>query len=219
MRLLFGLSIIATLAGWPDHAGAQRVDAGEFQRFLASDVYQTLVTRAVHRVPPAILHDCPGRRRAQGTVSVLKPMTFGPDGILNGGAWKQTLPVSGCGRDTILNFYFAVYGRGRINTVIGAPGTTHADPVLQQGAWKYAAMGAGGLAKDCKRFDIENTTFEGYGFAKPPTPDPGPEQKFRRWWETWTLTGCDRTFDVPVDFSPDPGGTQILVPMNGVVER
>ena len=219
MRPLWAVAVALTLLSGADRAAAQQVDAAKFQRFLASEVYQTLVTRALHRLPPAQFHECPGGRKAKGTVTVLKPVTFGPDGILDGGSWKQTLPVSGCGNDTILNFYFTVIARGRIETVIGAPGTTHADPVLQQDAWKYATMGAGGLAKDCKHFDIRNTTFESYGFPKPPAPDPGADQKFRRWWETWTLAGCSRIFDVPVDFSPDPSGTQIVVPMNAVVER
>jgi hypothetical protein len=47
--------------------------------------------------------------------------------------------------------------------------------------------------------------------------DPGPDKRLRPWWETWTLVGCGRTIDVPMDFIPrDTGGAQIIQPGDAV---
>jgi hypothetical protein len=114
--------VLAVLAGIPS-AAAQRVDPAEFQRFLKSEVYQTLITQALHRAPPAMARHCSEIRHTQGAVSVVRPMTFGPDGIMNGGAWEQTLAVSACGGKTIVKLYLEVTGRGKIRTAVGAPAT------------------------------------------------------------------------------------------------
>jgi hypothetical protein len=90
-----------------------------------------------------------------------------------------------------------------------------ADLTLQKDAITYAHVGAASVVKDCKKFDVTNTKFERFGLASPPTPDP--EQHFRRWWETWTLNGCGRSVDVPLDFDPSEKGTRIVQPGGSVV--
>ena len=149
---------------------------------------------------------------------ILKPISFGKDGFPNSGEWKQSFPVSGCGNDTILNFYFSANADEKINTIIGLPGTTHTGTVLGRDAVSYANLGASLVVKDCKAFDVKNTRFEAYGAPKPPVPDPGPGHPRRPWWETWTMTGCGRTVDVPIDFVPDETGTRIIQP-GGATER
>jgi hypothetical protein len=140
------------------------------------------------------------------------------DGFPNSGLWKQTFPVSGCGNDTILNFYFSAGSDEKINTIVGMPGTTRADTLLQRDAFTYANIGATTTARSCRIFVVKNTQFDAFGLRNPPLPDPGPEQRLRPWRETWTLTGCGRTFDVPLDFVPDQTGTQIIQP-GGTVEH
>jgi formylglycine-generating enzyme required for sulfatase activity len=68
------------------------------------------------------------------------------------------------------------------------------------------------LAKDCKHFDVKNTRFEGFGWSNPPSPDPGPDNPLRPWWETWIAVGCGHTLEVPINFVPDATGTTIAVP-------
>jgi hypothetical protein len=79
-------------------------------------------------------------------------------------------------------------------------------------------MGAALIAKDCKSFVVKNTKFEGFGHAKAPIADPGPGKSPAPWWETWTMIGCDRTVDVPIEYAPDATGTQITQP-GGAVAR
>lgn len=149
---------------------------------------------------------------------MIRPVAFGGDGFPNAGLWKQAFPVSGCGNDTILNFYFAAGANEKINTIVGIPGSTAADLVLQRDAVMYAQIGAKGVVNDCNAFTVRNTRFEGFGFAKPKTPDPGPGSHFRPWWETWTMIGCGHIVDVPLDFQPDATGTQIIQP-GGAIEH
>lgn len=134
------------------------------------------------------------------------------------GLWRQSFPVSGCGNDTSLNFFFSAGADEKINTVVAIPGETIADLTLQRDGLIYANFGALLVAKDCKTFEVKNTRFEGFGIPNPPIADPGPDQHLRPWWETWTMTGCGRTIDVPLDFVPGEKGTQIIQP-GGAVER
>jgi hypothetical protein len=151
-------------------------------------------------------------------VRILKPITFASDGLPNGGAWKESFPISGCGNDTTLNFYFVARADEKINTIVGFAGSTIGDPQLQRDALFYASLSAGARAKDCKTFDVKNTKFEAFGVDG--APDPGPTATSRRpWRETWTMVGCDHTLDVTVNFIPDATGTTIVSPVNETIER
>lgn len=74
------------------------------------------------------------------------------------------------------------------------------------------------VAKGCKSFDVTDTKFEGFRLSKAAAPDPGPDNHFRPWRETWTLIGCGVTIDIPIDFVPDAKGTQVIRAAD-VVER
>jgi hypothetical protein len=219
MRLGVVLFIIGSAAIIrPAQSQSQAGDGNRMQAFTRSEFYQGLINRALASVPQAVFKKCPTLVSSGSTVTVMRPISFGEDGFPNAGIWKQTFPVSGCGNDTILNFYFSAGTDEKINTVIGQPGTTHASLTLQRDALPYVTIGARLVAKDCNIFDVKNTKFEGYGLANPSAPDPGPNNGFRPWWETWTVAGCDRTVDVPIDFKPDDKGTQIIQP-GGAVAR
>lgn len=197
---------------------AQSFDLGQLHTFTRSQPYQTILAKALAAVPDAVLKRCPTLVSHGSKVILIKPVTLGEGGIPNGGAWKQSFPVSGCGNDTLLNFYFSATSDQKINTIVGAPGTTLADVTLQQDAGLYANAAASGAEKGCKTFTVKNTKFEAFGLAKPATPDPGTEARFRPWWETWTVVGCNRIIDVPIDFVPHDGGTQVIQP-GGLVQR
>lgn len=205
------LAVIVAVSA-PIAAPAAADDAGRMQAFTRSDFYLDLAERAIAALPPEVFRKCPGLVSNGSKVTILKPVAFGAGGRPNAGSWLQSYPVSGCGNDTTLNFWFSATADENIHTLIGVPGSTHADPLLQRDARKYVDVGAAVVARGCKAFVVTNSRFEGFGLANPPTPDPGPGDRYRPWWETWTLVGCNRTIDVPIDFQPDAKGTLIIQP-------
>jgi hypothetical protein len=213
------VSLACFMAGGPANAGAdeqpkaQRVDQQKMRAYLFSDGHKNLVSRVMATIPPTVFKRCPSLVSNGSNVNSLTPITFGEDGVPNSGAWKETFPVQGCGNDTVLNLYFSVANDGaKINGIAGFPGSTHADLILQKDALHHAEIGANSLAGNCAHFDVKNTRFEGHGLSEPATPDPGASARFRPWWETWTMVGCERTFDVMLDFMPDATGTTIAWP-------
>lgn len=222
------MAVIATVTGFVTPSAAQPVDQQQISRFLGSPSYKSVLNRALAQIRPDIFVRCANLRSTGARVFFYKPITFAADGAPNAGAWKQLIPVAGCGNDTVLNIIFVVHPDEKINFLILLPGTTHADPTLQRdalvevmpGPTMYAATH--GKKEDCKQFDITNTRFGGYGntLVNPAISDPGPNDHYRPWWETWTLSGCGRAYDVSVAFTPtkDRPGTNITVPGNRVVE-
>jgi len=198
---------------------AQTVDADRFRKFMNSDFHAALIAHAASLLPKEVFHSCPTLVSPEGTVTLEKSVSFAPDGIPNAGAWWERLPVAGCGNDTILNFRFSVGTDGKIAATVALPGTTHADLALQRDALKYAYIGARSRAKDCEGLNVKDTRFGGYGLRNHRAPDPGAGAPFRPWWETWTVVGCGRTFDVPMEFMPDRTGTQIVQTINDIIER
>jgi hypothetical protein len=182
------------------------------QSFLGSAAYRELIDRAFSALPAAIFRKCPSLAVAGSQVTVLRAVSFAPNGKPNGGLWRHTFPVKGCGNDTTVNLFFWVAPDERITTLFGIPGATHADLTLQRDAMPFADAGAGVVTRDCKAFIVIDSRFEGYGVAHPPIADPGPGAPGRPWWETWTLSGCDQLVEVPIDFVPDAKGTQIVQP-------
>jgi hypothetical protein len=202
----------------PIASDAQTNDGSPIQKFIKSDFYKGLVDRAMAGLPQAVFRRCPALVSDDSRVTVLKPIVFGADGWPNAGSWKQQFPVKGCGNDTVLNIYVSAGADEKINTVIGIPGSTRADLTLQRDAVLYANTWATMVAKGCKSFDVTDTKFEGFRLSKPAAPDPGPDNHFRPWRETWTLIGCGVTIDIPIDFVPDAKGTQVIRAAD-VVER
>jgi hypothetical protein len=184
---------------------------------MKTAAYGQLVGSAFASLPASVFQRCPTLVSTGSQVTVLKPVSFDATGVPVSGSWVQRFPVSGCGNDTIWNLYFSGGASGKTSITIGVPGATHANLTLQRDAVRYANIGAGLLAQDCKTFVVKNTKFESYGLQTPATPDPGPGQRLRPWWETWTMTGCGKTVDVPIDFVPDQTGAQIIQPGGAIV--
>jgi hypothetical protein len=219
----FRVALLVTVFTMFTHAvksPGQAPDAS-LQSLIRTQSYQELVNNALGRLPSAVFQRCPSLVSSGSTVTVLEPVSFAKSGNPNAGSWKQAFPVSGCGNDTVLHIYFTATPDEKISTAVGLPGSTHADLTLQRNAVTYAqtgAIAAKNVAKDCNHFDVRNTKFESYGLAEPPTPDPGPGNGRRPWWETWTMTGCGQIIDVPIDFVPDTTGTTIIQP-GGAIKR
>lgn len=190
-------------------------DNAAFQAFTRTQFYQGLINRQFAAIPHDVFQRCPSLVSQGSQIKVLRPVTFAADGFPVDGLWKQSFPVSGCGNDTVLNFYFNATAAEKVDAVIAAPGDTHASLVLQQDASRYATVGT---LKACPAVYIKTTKFEAYGLKVPNTPDPGPGQPMRTWWESWTMVGCGHTYIVPLDFMPDAKRTTIVQP-GGVVEQ
>ncbi len=206
------IAALAAALNSPTAVAAQSADAARFREFVRSDFQRHLLLRAFASLPPAVFRRCPALMSDRSQVTPIRRVTFALDGFPDFGAWKESFPVSGCGNDTIINFYFVVRYNEKIDTFIALPGTTRADLILQRDARMQALTGGALMVKDCKNLTITNTKFESYGLSHPATPDPGPLHRLRPWWETWTMVGCGHKVEVPIDFTPDATGTLIVVP-------
>ena len=177
------LTTIASLAAAQDQA-----DLAKFQAFVRnSDAHKALISKALAALPPTIFRRCPNLVSQGSKVTILKRIAFDPSGGPNAGAWKEAFPVAGCGNDTILNFYFNASKGGKIDTFVGLPGATIADPLLQKDAMTEAlAAAARPETKDCKSLDVINTEYlretgaAVEGSKGPPWTNCGPSARARR---------------------------------------
>ena len=216
-RRSMGLLLVLRLM-LPGVAHSQAFDPVPFQTFLSSDVNKRLVTGALTSMPAEVFHTCPGLVISKAAVHVVEAIAFGADGVPTSGVWWERFPVQGCGNDTVLNIHFAATGDDNIEATATLPGSTRADPLLQRDAKLYAYVGAASHATSCRQFFVKNSQFGGYGLRSPGHPDPGNGARFRPWRETWTIVGCGRTFQVPMEFVPDATGTQVIQPQGEISE-
>jgi hypothetical protein len=149
---------------------------------------------------------CESIKPVNWQVTTYIPVEFGADGKPSKGSWKESVTSEGCGFTKILNVASAVGPDGTVKRLGLLPGSSHADPVLEQDARLQAFAAAGAmLPKDCKPVIITDTAFiaqEGTPSAQVlPGRDPHP------WREEWTLKGCGSTAIVTMHFIPDAKGT------------
>jgi hypothetical protein len=214
-RALLAALLAVVVAGAAPSGGGS--DAEALRSYLTSEAYKVLLNRALAALPAAVFRHCPKLVMQPWRLVVLQPVIFGSDGRPVGGAWRHSFPVSGCGNDTTLNLFFVAMADGRVTTIFGLPGTTHADLRLQNEALAQVTAAAE-LAGACDGYLVVDTRFGGYGAAPPAIADPGPEMGAKRpWWETWTLAGCGRVVELAIDFVPEAEGTHIMVPGGGAV--
>ncbi|CAA9267812.1 MAG: hypothetical protein AVDCRST_MAG08-3032 [uncultured Acetobacteraceae bacterium] len=122
------------------------------------------------------------------------------------GAVRQLVRVEGCGGRGLLNVMVApVPGGGeRVSPLF--PGTTIADPSLQRDGLRQAVAAARAVAPDCDRITVNETRFTGpAGLASRVGRVTQP------WTETWVLGACGRLLAVPMEFTPNEGGTAIRI--------
>ena len=192
-------------------AAAQLAPDAAFMAYMKTEPYKRLMAQAMARVSPIVAPKCAKQVLGETAVTPLVPVPFGPDGQPTGGGWKQTTPVRGCGNDTALNFQFFVGAEKRIITLVTTPGTTHTDLQQQRDAFAQAVIGLDGPSKGCRELTVLDAKFIQYGVRTPPMADPGPGAVFRLWEETWTVLGCGKRWEVPLNFIPNRTGTQIVV--------
>ena len=159
-------------------AAAQAAGAGSAMQFAAvlqnPGHRQTVLDAA--KDSPAWTHlSCPGARFAQAPeVGVYLPVVFDKSGVPVSGEWREGLTVSGCGAPMTLNVLTQITAPATLATGFLLPGSTIADPILQNYAQAFALKAAGGLPPGCKDGYVANTEFAAMRAPPPPSrPAPG----------------------------------------------
>jgi len=145
-----------------------------------------------------------------GEVGMLTPYREDAAGKPIAGSWKESMTQTGCGAPRLLNALTTVQPDGKV--VVGPllPGTTIADPELQEDSVQYAAAGLGTMPPGCERGGVIDTTFVGV-VGQPPGVSPKPGDTRKPWTERWTLQACAKHAVVGMRFTPDATGTGIEV--------
>ena len=173
---------------------------------LTGTEHRAALLQAVHSVNG---EGCPAAvYTTTGTVGILVPLQFDAAGQLTGGAWKEQIRESGCGGDRLLNAATIATAGGGLETRPLLPGTTIADPELQQDSVRYAAGAIGGMPPGCDQGAVTDTRFVGAD-GQPPGALPTPLDPPRPWTEIWTLQACAKRAQVEMHFKPDATGTDI----------
>ncbi len=195
----------------PDAAGGPAMLA-----YARTEPYRALLTQALARVPASVVPRCPKLNLDDGAIILFQPLQVAPDKTVVGGAWRHSRLARGCGADTVVNLFFFATSERRVMTVVGVPGTSRADLAQQRIARTFVLLALDPVAGGCQQFETVNTGFEAFGTKAPEVKDPGPGAEYRPWWETWTMLGCGKRYSVPLDFTPNRLGTQIVQP-GGIV--
>jgi hypothetical protein len=201
------LFLMVAVAATPGAGAAQTAAPVQLQQLVAKPDYQASLARQFAHLPPDVFQHCPGLVSKGSTVTVIQPVIFGSDGYPTAGMWEQRFPVSGCGNDTTINFFFVGHPDGNVQSIVAAPGDTHADPVLQRDSFRYVLTAVHLVAPACTALHVRTTSFDG-GDAGARGP----------WRETWTVAACGPTYRVPVTFTPDATGTQITAGAAALVQ-
>ena len=169
----------------------------------------TALQRAARAVDPPGSPPCPtASYTTTGEVGVLDPLRTDDKGQVTGGAIKESIRETGCGMDRQLNALTVVQADGSLQTQALLPGSTIADPQLQQDSVPYAAGAMGQMPAGCEQGGVVNTRYIGLD-GKPPGTRPAPGSTPQPWSEVWTLQACAKRADVTIHFKPDQTGTEI----------
>jgi hypothetical protein len=206
------LAVLSLLsAAMPDNALAQASPPLPLQAFIASQQFQAYIGNLFSRLPPDVFRRCGSLVSKVSTVSQTIPPVFASDGHPVSGAWKQSFPVSGCGNDTVINFFFAAQSSEKIVTILGAPGDTHADAALQKDADRDVVLATRLRAPACADPHVLNTTYDGRDTRERRKEDTPAQSDKAPWQETWTMSACSQIVKVRVNFVPDLTGTTISI--------
>jgi hypothetical protein len=200
---------LALLAAAPAAAATPPTNLQRFQTFLRSDAYRDALDEALSRLSPDVFRRCNGLLTTGARVTVTVPAVFDAAGAPTRGAWRQEIPISGCGNRTVLNLYFFVAQDGKLATINSAPGTTRADYNQQADALFQARTGAATIVKECETFAVRTTRFVAYQEAT-------GTARVRPWREIWTMIGCGASVDVPLDFTPNASGVEVSAPFGAI---
>jgi hypothetical protein len=183
-------------------------DSAQFETFLKDPVMRQNLINAAAKSTVIVQNPCSTAQYSVATrPMVLKPMVFDTAGHPTAGMLHFPVKEEGCGVTRILNTLIGVQGPGTAVTSALAPGSTHADPVLQKDA-SVRAFAAALVASlpdaACNVKYLADTEFIEREKAVEGSSTPTP------WRENWTVVLCNKQVVVPVNFTPDPTGTLIV---------
>ena len=171
---------------------------------LTAPEHRTALLQAAHAVDGPGMPACPDARyTTTGDIGLLQPVRLDSAGKPVSGAWKEQVRQTGCGIDRVLNAMTVIGQDGMLQVSPLLPGTTIADPQLQQDSVQYAASGLGGMPPGCQQGGVFNTRFVGEE-GGPPGTFPTAGSNPRPWTEIWTLQACAKRSDVEMSFTPTP---------------
>ncbi len=134
------------------------------------------------------------------SLAIFLAPVFDADGRLESGVWREGYDVTVCGVKRQLNIVF-IAKDGVLKMAAGLPGSSIADPILQNDA-SAAFYGKRGNCEQYFAFDTKFIEFTG------PALEAEPGQPSRAWREDWTLWACGKEIAVSYTFTPDASGTQ-----------
>ncbi|WP_428490133.1 hypothetical protein [Rhodopila sp.] len=205
-RKILLVALVGILLGTVAGQSALADDVPQFATFLKDPVMRQNVINAAAKSTVIVQNPCSAAQYSVATMPiVLKPMVFDSAGHPTAGMLKFPVKEEGCGITRILNTLIWVQGPGTEGTAALAPGTTHADPVLQKDASMRAYTAAVVAARPDPACDVKylaDTEFIEREKAGSSTPNP--------WRESWTIVLCNKKVVVPVKFIPDLKGTTIV---------
>lgn len=111
------------------------------------------------------------------------------------------IAIEGCGLRALRNWVFILQQDGARRVMQTLPGSTVADPLLQQDALRAARMSAQASAPGCQQIVAVTGDFDG------PDAEPGVPRRTRPWTETWIMNACGTRYSVPMLFTPTATGT------------
>jgi hypothetical protein len=178
--------------------------ANEFAAVMQDEGHRQDVLNAAQATPGWAQTACKTATYTQAPeVGVYAPIRFDAQGAPISGEWREGIVVTGCGQTHRLNVLTKVTAPATLATGPLLPGSTIADPVLQNAAQFYALKAAGGLPPGCTQAYIADTIFGGY--ETKPTADTAAAP----WQETWTLNLCGPPTRITLHFIPSAQGVSV----------
>ena len=178
----------------------------ELKAFLERPEQKQAVLEIMGQQWRTVVENCTSPKLQTMGVLIGMPPKFDANGVPISGEWLMAGQVAGCGETHVFTVEYLFAPDGQMKRIGLLPGTTHAGPVLQRDALKFAMMGMANLTpKDCKDFKFVDTKFIDY--------EPTGVGR-RPWSEEWTVRACGVTGVVTMHFTPDPTGTTIVAESN-----
>jgi hypothetical protein len=209
MTALACLGVVLVL-GTP---GAGAADAPQLppglDRLLSRPDHRVALLQAAEAVEAVQTRPCPHATYVTtGQVEVLQPLKLNAHGQPVAGAWKESVNVTGCDTDRVMNALTTVMPNGVLKTRPLLPGTTIAGPQLQADSVEYAAAAMGDMPAGCEQGGIVDTAYARMD-GEPDGAKPPPGAVMKPWTELWTLQACSKRAVVIMHFTPDGTGTEI----------
>ncbi|HEY7551730.1 MAG TPA: hypothetical protein VH913_19700 [Hyphomicrobiaceae bacterium] len=215
-RIVAGVAALAAAAAVAEAQTSQQLAAGgispAFAQYLNSksnrDVINQVIRAQASRYPDACTDIV---IESKFKVLTIAAVQFDGRRFTPGGAWKETVQATSCGKSRVHNVHTFVRPDGNLQRSPMLPGSTIADLLLQRDTVGLVYVNVAANAKDCPRTQhfIEDTKFLHWDPKPIPNAKAGPNA--RAWDEEWTASACGKPMVLSVRFTPDATGTGFAV--------